>query len=58
MKIFKTIECVCVGKKEKPYCVFSAICDDDGFFTVRAEGNFGKEGLENLVKELDKLANE
>lgn len=56
LKIFDSIESCTVGIKKENSFWFSAICDDDGFFTVRCEGRGGSESLIKLAKELMHIA--
>ena len=58
LKIFNSIESCSVGNKATNGFWFSAICDDDGYFTVRCEGRGGSESLIKLAKELMHIANE
>lgn len=55
VKVFESIENCVIGDNPNKNCRFSAICDEDGYFTLSGEGHCGIEGLEKIVCELEEI---
>jgi hypothetical protein len=54
-EVFESVESCIIGSNPEECSMFSAICDDDGYFTLSGEGHCGIEGLEKIVCELEEI---
>ena len=55
LELFETSESCRVGNEDSVFAKFSAICDDNGEFSIHCYGKGGKEGL---MKFLNGITNE
>lgn len=57
-EVFESVESCIIGSNSEECSMFSAICDDDGYFTLSGKGYCGVEGLKKIVYALEDIIRE